>query len=147
MDGWGARPLRWLSVLVVVVVIHRPLSLSTRARMAARPRRWYAPLFWEASTFSLFVLKWRWTIPFECTFLFQAKLIEFDPIRCTDVQLPDGAVFVVSNCLLELNKAATSQYNTRVAECRLGAQVVKCLVSLLAATWWRVLFPFMWSSW
>ena len=44
-------------------------------------------------------------------------------MRATDVWLPDGAVFVVSNCCVELNKAATSHFNTRVAECRLAAQV------------------------
>ena len=55
--------------------------------------------------------------------MFQAKLIEFNPVRSTDVRLPEGAVFVISNCLRELNKASTSHYNTRVAECRLATQV------------------------
>ena len=53
----------------------------------------------------------------------QAKLIEFNPIRHTDVVLPPQAVFVVSNSCVEINKAATSHFNTRVVECRLAAQV------------------------
>lgn len=57
-------------------------------------------------------------------FLSQAKLIEFDPVRATDVKLPDGATFVISNCCVELNKAATGHFNTRVAECRLATQVL-----------------------
>ena len=53
----------------------------------------------------------------------QAKLIEFNPLRTTDVHLPDGAAFVVSNSLAEHNKAASSHFNTRVVECRLATQV------------------------
>ncbi|XP_023672848.2 N-acetylgalactosamine kinase [Paramormyrops kingsleyae] len=54
----------------------------------------------------------------------KAKLIEFSPLRATDVKLPAGAVFVVANCCVEMNKAATSHFNTRVAECRLAAKVL-----------------------
>jgi len=57
----------------------------------------------------------------------KAKLIEFDPIRSTDVRLPGEAVFVVSNTCVEMNKAATDHFNVRVAECRLAAQVC-CLL-------------------
>ncbi|XP_074650004.1 N-acetylgalactosamine kinase-like [Tubulanus polymorphus] len=53
-----------------------------------------------------------------------AKLIEFNPLKATDVTLPTGVAFVVSNSCVELNKAATSQFNTRVVECRLAAQVI-----------------------
>lgn len=53
----------------------------------------------------------------------QAKLIEFKPLRATDVKLPDGAVFVISNCCVEMNKAATSHFNIRVVECRIAAKV------------------------
>ena len=53
----------------------------------------------------------------------QAKLIEFNPLRTTDVQLPGNASFVVSNSLAEMNKAATPHFNIRVVECRLAAQV------------------------
>lgn len=53
-----------------------------------------------------------------------AKLIEFNPLRSTDVQLPDGAVFVIANSCVELNKAATSDFNIRVVECRLASQII-----------------------
>lgn len=58
-----------------------------------------------------------------CPDCFQAKLIEFQPLRATDVKLPAGAVFVISNCCVEANKAATSHYNIRVVECRIAAKV------------------------
>ena len=58
----------------------------------------------------------------------QAKLIEFNPIRATDVQLVDGAVFVISNSCADINKAATSHFNTRVAECRLATQASSKMV-------------------
>ncbi|XP_067935080.1 N-acetylgalactosamine kinase-like [Watersipora subatra] len=54
----------------------------------------------------------------------KAKKIDFDPIRATDVQLPDGHLFVISHCLAELNKAATNQFNQRVVECRLACQIL-----------------------
>ncbi|XP_058793049.1 N-acetylgalactosamine kinase [Phymastichus coffea] len=53
-----------------------------------------------------------------------AKLIEFNPLRGFDVTLPDDAVFVIAHSLADHNKAATSDYNTRVLECRLAAQVI-----------------------
>lgn len=53
-----------------------------------------------------------------------AKLIEFNPLRATDVTLPSKAVFVIAHSLAELNKAATSDFNCRVVECRLAAQVI-----------------------
>ena len=55
--------------------------------------------------------------------LFQAKLIEFNPLKATSVTLPAGAVFVISNSLVEVNKADSSNYNVRVVECRLATQV------------------------
>ena len=54
----------------------------------------------------------------------RAKMIEFNPLRPSDVQLPVGCSFVISNTLVEANKAAFSFYNERVVECRLAAQVV-----------------------
>ncbi|KFM60761.1 N-acetylgalactosamine kinase, partial [Stegodyphus mimosarum] len=48
-----------------------------------------------------------------------AKLIEFNPLRATSVTLPKGVAFVVSNSCVAMNKAATSQYNMRVMECKL----------------------------
>ncbi|XP_019934626.2 N-acetylgalactosamine kinase [Paralichthys olivaceus] len=53
-----------------------------------------------------------------------AKLIEFQPLRATDVKLPDGAVFVISNCCREMNKAASSHYNIRVVECRIATKML-----------------------
>ncbi|MCL4122747.1 UNVERIFIED_CONTAM: hypothetical protein GTU68_055214 [Idotea baltica] len=53
-----------------------------------------------------------------------AQLIEFNPLRCTPVQLPEGALFVVANSLVEKNKAAGSDFNTRVVECRLACRLM-----------------------
>ncbi len=52
-----------------------------------------------------------------------AKLIEFNPLKTFDVSLPDGAIFVITNSLAESNKAAGSDYNARVAECRMATKV------------------------
>ncbi|XP_041360655.1 N-acetylgalactosamine kinase-like isoform X2 [Gigantopelta aegis] len=54
----------------------------------------------------------------------KAKLIEFNPLKSTDVQLPEGAVFVISNSCVELNKAATSDFNIRVVEGRIASQII-----------------------
>ncbi|XP_016133222.1 N-acetylgalactosamine kinase-like [Sinocyclocheilus grahami] len=53
-----------------------------------------------------------------------AKLIEFNPLRATDVRLPDGAVFVIANCCVEMNKAASSHFNMRVVECRIATKML-----------------------
>ncbi|KAH9683072.1 Galactokinase [Citrus sinensis] len=55
-----------------------------------------------------------------------AELIDFNPIRTTDVQLPAGGTFVVAHSLAESLKAVTaaSNYNNRVVECRLAAIVL-----------------------
>ncbi|XP_029910584.1 N-acetylgalactosamine kinase [Myripristis murdjan] len=53
-----------------------------------------------------------------------AKLIEFQPLRATDVKLPDGVVFVISNCCVEMNKAASSHFNIRVVECRIATKML-----------------------
>lgn len=65
---------------------------------------------------------------------FQAKLIEFNPLRATDVKLPDGAVFVISNCCVEMNKAASSHFNIRVVECRIAAKVGTPLITTPTTT-------------
>jgi len=52
-----------------------------------------------------------------------AKLIEFNPLRATDVILPENAVFVIAHSQAYHNKASTADFNLRVAECRLAAQV------------------------
>ncbi|XP_067874047.1 N-acetylgalactosamine kinase isoform X4 [Heterodontus francisci] len=53
-----------------------------------------------------------------------AKLIEFNPLRATNVKLPRGAVFVIANSCREMNKAATAHFNIRVVECRLAAKIL-----------------------
>ncbi|XP_071464337.1 N-acetylgalactosamine kinase isoform X2 [Marmota flaviventris] len=65
-----------------------------------------------------------------------AKLIEFSPLRATDVKLPSGAVFVIANSCVEMNKAATSHFNVRVMECRLAA---KLLAKYKSLQWDKVL--------
>lgn len=52
-----------------------------------------------------------------------AELIDFNPIRATDVQLPAGGTFVIAHSLAESQKAVTAatNYNNRVVECRLAA--------------------------
>ncbi|XP_072527201.1 N-acetylgalactosamine kinase [Salminus brasiliensis] len=53
-----------------------------------------------------------------------AKLIEFNPLRATDVKLPGGAVFVIANSCVEMNKAASSHFNIRVVECRIATKIL-----------------------
>ncbi|GBG77699.1 hypothetical protein CBR_g24145 [Chara braunii] len=55
-----------------------------------------------------------------------AMLIDFDPIRATEVALPPGGTFVIANSLAESNKAETAatKYNMRVVECRIAAMVL-----------------------
>ncbi|KAG0559692.1 hypothetical protein KC19_10G123600 [Ceratodon purpureus] len=55
-----------------------------------------------------------------------AKLIDFSPIRASDVVLPTTGSFVVANSLTESKKAetASTNYNNRVVECRLAAMVL-----------------------
>lgn len=67
----------------------------------------------------------------------KAKMIEFNPIRPSDVSLPAGTQFVISNCLVEANKAAFAAFNERVTECRLAAQVIS-KKSGLACGWKKV---------
>uniref|UniRef100_A0A182PWY1 Galactokinase n=1 Tax=Anopheles epiroticus TaxID=199890 RepID=A0A182PWY1_9DIPT len=53
-----------------------------------------------------------------------AQLIEWNPLRATPIQLPENAVFVIANSLSEANKAATSDFNQRVVECRLASRLL-----------------------
>ncbi|XP_040157802.1 N-acetylgalactosamine kinase-like [Anopheles arabiensis] len=53
-----------------------------------------------------------------------AQLIEWNPLRATPIQLPANAVFVIANSLSEANKAATSDFNQRVVECRLASRLL-----------------------
>lgn len=52
-----------------------------------------------------------------------AELIDFNPLRATDVKLPVGGTFIIAHCLAESQKAVTAatNYNNRVVECRLAA--------------------------
>lgn len=52
-----------------------------------------------------------------------AKLIDFNPLKVTNISLPDGSMFVITNSCVEMNKAATNHFNTRVVECRIASQV------------------------
>ena len=54
----------------------------------------------------------------------KAMMIEFNPVRPTEVRLPAGYTFVISNTNVSSNKAAASYFNTRVAEVHLAARVV-----------------------
>jgi len=54
----------------------------------------------------------------------KAKSIEFNPLRARNINLPEGACFVVSNSCVSMNKAASSHFNQRVVECRIAAQVL-----------------------
>jgi len=60
-----------------------------------------------------------------------AKLINFNPLRGIDVTLPENAVFVIAHSQAYHNKASTTDFNLRVAECRLAAQVLLALMSYL----------------
>ncbi|XP_055911721.1 N-acetylgalactosamine kinase [Eupeodes corollae] len=54
-----------------------------------------------------------------------AQFIEFYPeLKTTSIQLPPNACFVVANSLAEKNKAASSDFNERVVECRLGCRIL-----------------------
>eukprot|EP00794_Sanderia_malayensis_P018052 gene18052-19861_t len=61
-----------------------------------------------------------------------AKLIEFNPLKATDAKLPDGAVFVIANCLRDMKKSETAatHFNVRVAEDRVAGQVLAKLHGL-----------------
>ena len=61
-----------------------------------------------------------------------AMLIEFNPLRGTDVTLPETAVFVIAHSQACHNKASTTDYNLRVAECRLAAQVTRYFFYVLS---------------
>eukprot|EP00731_Ephydatia_muelleri_P037436 Em0470g2a len=54
----------------------------------------------------------------------KAKMIEFNPIRLSNVCLPVGTQFVISNCLVNANKVVFAVFNERVMECHLAAQVI-----------------------
>ncbi|KAF3527457.1 hypothetical protein DY000_02043759 [Brassica cretica] len=53
-------------------------------------------------------------------------LIDFNPVRATDVKLPDGGSFVIAHSLAESQKAVTAakNYNNMVVECRLASIIL-----------------------
>lgn len=54
-----------------------------------------------------------------------AKIIDFIPtLSATNVQLPSGVCFYIAHSGVQMHKAASSHYNTRVAETRLAAAVI-----------------------
>lgn len=70
-----------------------------------------------------------------------AQFIEFHPeLNATPLQLPSGACFVVANSLAEINKAATSDFNERVVECRLGCRLIAFCKNLKN---WRQMLRFV----
>mmetsp|Transcript_24900 Transcript_24900/g.34331 ORF Transcript_24900/g.34331 Transcript_24900/m.34331 type:complete len:550 (+) Transcript_24900:104-1753(+) len=52
-----------------------------------------------------------------------AKMIEFNPLRSTDVRMPSCSSFVLANSLKE-HSVADSHYNLRVFECRLAVNIL-----------------------
>lgn len=53
-----------------------------------------------------------------------AKHISFKPLRAEDVEIPSGLAILVAHSFAELNKAASDQFNQRVAECRLASVIL-----------------------
>eukprot|EP00731_Ephydatia_muelleri_P001883 Em0001g1883a len=68
----------------------------------------------------------------------KAKMIEFNPIRLSNVCLPVGTQFVISNCLVNANKVVFAVFNERVMECHLAAQALTIL--LTAKTMWSLVW-------
>ncbi|XP_011563036.3 N-acetylgalactosamine kinase [Plutella xylostella] len=56
-----------------------------------------------------------------------AQYITWKPLKADAVTLPENATFVVAHSLAEANKAATNDFNCRVIECRLAAQILASL--------------------
>lgn len=53
-----------------------------------------------------------------------AQYIEWEPLTATSTNLPSNAYFVIANSLTRANKAATSDFNQRVIECRLACRIL-----------------------
>ncbi|XP_031618440.1 N-acetylgalactosamine kinase [Contarinia nasturtii] len=53
-----------------------------------------------------------------------AQYIEWEPLTATSTALPSNAFFVIANSLTKANKAATSDFNQRVIECRLACRIL-----------------------
>lgn len=53
-----------------------------------------------------------------------AQFIEWEPLTATPTSLPTNAYFVIANSLTHANKAASSDFNQRVIECRLACRIL-----------------------
>lgn len=53
-----------------------------------------------------------------------AQFIEWNPLKATPIALPPNTHFVIANSLSIANKAATSDFNQRVVECRLACRLI-----------------------
>lgn len=53
-----------------------------------------------------------------------AQFIEWDPLKATPTRLPTNSYFVIANSQTKANKAATSDFNQRVIECRLACRIL-----------------------
>ncbi|XP_065200881.1 N-acetylgalactosamine kinase-like isoform X1 [Planococcus citri] len=53
-----------------------------------------------------------------------ASLISFDPLRLTEVQIPPACTFVIAQSMVQKNKAASNDFNSRVVECRLASLII-----------------------
>lgn len=52
-----------------------------------------------------------------------ASKISFDPLKLTEVSIPQKGVFVIAQSMVTKNKAASNDFNARVVECRLASLV------------------------
>ena len=60
----------------------------------------------------------------------KAMMIEFNPVRPSEVKLPHGYSFIISNTNVQAKKAADSHFNTRAAECHIAARVIAKMKNL-----------------
>jgi len=60
----------------------------------------------------------------------KAKLVDFHPLAVHDVNLPQGAVFVIANSMVTSDKKVTAprNYNLRVVECRLASVLLNLIL-------------------
>lgn len=60
-------------------------------------------------------------------------------MRSQDIKLPDGAMFVIAHSLATKNKAASADFNCRVVECRLAAQVSRKLSKIIQSHYTEII--------
>ncbi len=75
--------------------------------------------------------------------LFSCLYIQFNPIRCEKVCVPEGCKLIIMNSLVENLKAnsAIFRYNKRVVECRLAVYLLSKQLKIKEEiyTQWKVL--------